>query len=351
MATYQMLWDCSQCDTKGLLGVDHRFCPTCGAPQDPEARYFPSDDQKVAVEDHVFVGADRRCPSCDTANAAIAKHCVACGSPLDKAAEVRKRDTRDAAQQDSAKEARAEHREDKQQQEKARVNAASATVAGATAKRAALLGCLPAGALPIALAALLAVVLLVCCGLFFWSTPTQVTATAHRWQRSIDIEDLRAVSESAWDNSVPAGARSVSCQQKQRDTKQIPDGQDCKTVREDNGDGTFSEKQKCTTRYRTEPVYDDWCTFTVDRWIVARTERSSGGLSDPPRWPDASPRGGERLGSRTESYEVSFKDAEGHTDWCAFPEAKWKTIAVGSRFDGSRSVMGSLNCGSLSGAK
>ena len=52
---YEMLWDCPRCETPKLLGLSHRNGPTCGAPQDPTKRYFPKDEDKVAVEDHPFV--------------------------------------------------------------------------------------------------------------------------------------------------------------------------------------------------------------------------------------------------------------------------------------------------------
>ena len=45
--TYEMLWDCEYCSAQKLLGVTHRFCPECGAAQNPQKRYFPPDDQKV----------------------------------------------------------------------------------------------------------------------------------------------------------------------------------------------------------------------------------------------------------------------------------------------------------------
>jgi hypothetical protein len=45
--TFQMLWDCKYCSTKKLLGVTHKFCPSCGAAQDANARYFPSDEEAM----------------------------------------------------------------------------------------------------------------------------------------------------------------------------------------------------------------------------------------------------------------------------------------------------------------
>ncbi len=87
--TYQMLWDCPYCGSEKLLGLDHRHCPTCGAPQDPARRYFPSEADKIAVVDHRFSGADRVCPSCQTPNAATCEFCGNCGTPLSEAAEDR----------------------------------------------------------------------------------------------------------------------------------------------------------------------------------------------------------------------------------------------------------------------
>ena len=49
---YEMLWDCEYCGTDKLLGVSQKFCPNCGSAQNAEKRYFPKDDEKVAVADH-----------------------------------------------------------------------------------------------------------------------------------------------------------------------------------------------------------------------------------------------------------------------------------------------------------
>ena len=44
--SYEMFWDCEYCGSSKLLGITHRHCPNCGAPQDPEKRYFPPDEEK-----------------------------------------------------------------------------------------------------------------------------------------------------------------------------------------------------------------------------------------------------------------------------------------------------------------
>ena len=86
--TYEMLWSCEYCGAKKLLGKTHRHCPECGAAQDPARRYFPSEEEKVAVEDHVFVGADVHCPACKAPMSKAAKHCAECGAPLEGGGEV-----------------------------------------------------------------------------------------------------------------------------------------------------------------------------------------------------------------------------------------------------------------------
>jgi hypothetical protein len=90
MAVYEMLWDCAYCGTRKLLGKTHRFCPGCGAPQDPTRRYFPSDEDKVLVENHEYVGADRLCGACGSAMGARAAHCTQCGSPMEGTPEVQR---------------------------------------------------------------------------------------------------------------------------------------------------------------------------------------------------------------------------------------------------------------------
>ncbi len=79
---YEMLWDCKFCGQKKLLGLTHRHCPNCGAQQDANARYFPPDAERVAVQDHRFVGADIVCRYCSAASSRAAHHCGNCGAPL-----------------------------------------------------------------------------------------------------------------------------------------------------------------------------------------------------------------------------------------------------------------------------
>lgn len=337
---YEMLWDCPACDTPRLLGLTHRHCPNCGAAQDPSRRYFPRDEDKVAVEGHPYQGVDRQCPACDSPNAAKASFCVNCGAELAGAGAVARRAEQAEAgggfAEDSAKAAAAEARAAK---------AAARAPAPAPPPRSS------AGLWLAALGGLVAV--LVCSGLalfFLWKKEADFTVVSHAWEREVPVEQLGPVSESAWRDSVPADARDLSCSRTQRTTRQVPDGEDCHDVRRDNGDGTFTQAQECSTRYRDEPVYDDRCAYTVDRWTVLRTERAAGvGVSPAPTWPAVTvDRPDLRVGTRSERYTVTLHDAEGTAHPCELPEARWAAMADGSAWKGKVGVLsGTVDCADL----
>ena len=342
--TYQMLWDCPACGTEKLLGLDHRFCPACGSPQDPEKRYFPADDEKVAVEDHEFAGADRQCGACEVPNSAKATHCGACGCPLDDAEEVaRRKDQRakgfSAAENVDA--AEKEHADRKRKEELARRGITEEEPEPPkSSKKGLVLGCV---------GLLIGAIALFCCVSMFWKTEAPMAVSAHSWERTVEVETFKTVNESDWCSKVPSKGKVTKKKSKQNGSKQIPDGQDCKTVRQDKGDGTFTEKEECTTKYRDEPIYDDWCDYDIDKWVVTDTKKSGGALDDKRSWPSVSEKKNKvREGSKNERYTVTRQDGEGDTHTCDFPEKQWSSMAVGSQWVGEVSVVtGGLTCSSL----
>ncbi|MFM7203026.1 MAG: hypothetical protein ACKO6N_19740 [Myxococcota bacterium] len=349
LGTYQMLWDCTSCGTPKLLGLTHRHCPHCGAPQDPTARYFPTDAEAVAVEDHVFSGADWRCEACDTPNSNRADFCMACGSPRDKSKQVEVRQAQTEGLQgfsaDSAEAARAELKRAKVPPEVLAQLAQAPSQGSSWVKW--LIGL---------------VVLGIAGGLIFtfWTQEAGVEVTGHTWERNIDVEVFRPSQEQAWKESVPLGAYNVSCFREQRSTRQVPDGQDCREVREDQGDGTFRKVEKCSTRYRSEPVYDTRCRYTIDTWKHARTLTARGqSLNPPPSWPavklsrEGQCLGCEREGRRSEILTTLFKDLKEPNQYtCELPAGRWNALQVGDRFTGQVGVLsGKLSCDQLTPLK
>ncbi len=320
--TYEMLWDCGYCGSKHLLGLTQRFCPSCGAPQDVGARYFPSEEQKKAVAEHQYAGADRVCGGCQTANRGDAEFCSQCGGPLTDAA-------------------RAKQRADEVHGElfAAAAKAAAATppdpaLARKKTKKRIMLGVVIVAIVAMALYALL------------WSKPVAVTLQGHAWERSIAIEVYGPVQQSAWCDEMPNDARNVSRHREVRSHTQVPDGETCGTRRVDQGDGTFREVRECAPKYRQEPVYDQRCDYQVDRWQHDRTEKANG-ADTAPHWPKATPRNDrERVGEKQERYTWILQDAQGETHECPRDEAAWRAGQLNSRWQLGVGITGA-HCGSL----
>jgi len=338
---YEMQWDCQFCGTEKLLGKTHRFCPNCGSPQNPDARYFPSDNQKVAVQDHIFVGVDVTCPSCGELNAGNAEFCQQCGAPMKDGTKANLVDSNIESSRDLVKE--------KFDAEMQRVGVQKKKNSEGFDKR---------------IIAGVAVVIIAVIGIIAGLTITQeesVYVEGHAWEREIFIDEYRNLTESNWRDIRPAGDNVSmvfgSCVERQRSTRQVPDGETCSTNRVDNGDGTFREVRSCTTNYRSEPVYDDWCRWEGQRWESARTIPTSGNsLNDTPEWGNftlscagQSRVGCERESNRTADYSVILQGDE-HEYTCTFNDQDyWASFGMETHWTVNVRVIdnAAADCGSL----
>lgn len=314
---YEMLWDCRYCDAKELLGKTHRYCPGCGAPQDASARYFPPPGKETAASAQ-YDGVDRSCPACQTPNGAKSNNCRHCGSPLDGAQAVKR-----VAEPGSA------------------APAAAPPKAEASPKKRrwwlwALIGAVLSCCLCTGVSAL-------------WTEDATITVQGHEWSREIDVERLQPVKEEAWCDSTPSGAYDVTKRREERSTRQVRDGETCTTRDVDRGDGTFERRRECEPRYREESIYDDRCSFTIDRWKKTRTEVARGeSLSPAPAWPTVRPGGNEREGPRRETYVLHLQGKDSKRHSCNVDLSKWQAIADGARKSiKMRVVTGSPDCDSL----
>jgi predicted amidophosphoribosyltransferase len=335
--TYEMLWDCRFCGAKKLLGLSHRFCPECGAPQDATARYFPPDSERVAVEDHDYAGRDVVCPSCRDVSSRKAKHCTHCGGPLEGAREVEGRGERVVAEgQVFAGETR----------DAARRAAAAPAASEKRRSRWPLFVLLFLG--------IGAAVLLVA---FLWKEDVALAVKSRHWSREIDIEQFGPKRESAWCDRLPPDAKAVSRTRKERSKRRIPDGETCRTRKVDNGDGTYRETRECEPKYREEPVYDDHCSYSVDRWGVVRKVTAEGRGVAAPAWPQVgslragSSVGSEREAARRETYAVDLTDAKGKVGSCEVDAARYARLAEGTRWLAERrGLTGGILCDTLRAA-
>jgi len=344
---YEMLWDCEFCGSQKLLGKTHRFCPVCGAAQNPEWRYMPSDDEKVAVHDHVYVGADKICPACGTAGAGNAEFCGRCGSPFEGAETVKTQRSRTKAEGDRFETEDLTARQD-HEQDILLGRAQAEDKPEAKGNRRLLY-------LVVGVAILVVIGILV---VVFWKKEATVTVAEHRWEREIDIEELKAESGKGSCGSVPGDAYNIDRRTEQVDTRQEPDGEECHTVQRDQGDGTMREEQVCETKYRPVTVMGEVCYYTVNRWREARSVKAEGGLDDPVVWPnvDLSRSGDcvgcEREGDRDEQYLLILNTEDGDTYECPLDEPDWRATALGTAFTVKIGVVtGDADCDTLERAE
>jgi len=344
LGTFQMLWDCSACDMPKLLGLTHRYCPTCGSAQDPKQRYFPEEGEGVLVENHVFTGRDKICPACDTPVSAQASHCPSCGCGLEEAKEVGLRSEQSAGEGetfegDTAKAARADFKAQKQANQPETVSPPAEESQSNTGKL-------------IFFGAIAAVIIAVII-FFSWTESVNLTASGKAWSRIIHIEQFRTLFKSAWKTELPVKAYSVTCRQEKRGTKKVPDGETCTTVRKDQGNGTFKKVKKCKTKYKAVPTYADKCRYKIDAWSKVRSVKTSQQDTDEPVWPqfrlakEGKCLGCERAGAKEQTYKVFFKmkDTE---ESCSFSQTKWASIDKGSQWTAETRVLGGgLDCESL----
>ncbi len=345
-STFEMLWDCKFCGQKKLLGLTHRFCAGCGAPQDPAARYFPADHEKVAVKDSPFVGADVACPACRQPMSRAAKCCTSCGSPIDKGAQVALR--ADVVVPDRG----------------------AAPFVGADAFAAGRYGpdaqpapgfVTPAAkkgfpTVLVVLGGALAVIVVVVLVMVLWKRESALEVMGQTWERSVAVERFDVARKTAWCDEVPGGARELSRTKEQRGSRQVKDGETCQTRKKDNGNGTFKEVRECQPKFKSEPVLSDRCAYELGEWRTSRTVSEKGAsLAEAPRWPvvalarPGSCVGCEREGSRSEKYTVSLRDTKTKAiTSCELPESRWTTFAKGSKWKGQvRVLTGGVSCEAL----
>jgi hypothetical protein len=329
--TFEMLWDCPACGTQKLLARSQRHCPNCGSPQDPAWRYFPAEDEATEVKNYTYVGADVICPNCETPNSKAANFCVNCAAPLKEGVTVKTLGTQTRGEGESFAQ---EDLKARRRAEKEAARGVSSRASGVPARGKGV----PAWVWVLGLFAVLAVAVWA----FSLTRDELVTVSGHTWQREIKVQEFRPVSGSAWCDSLPVGAYNVSSFSAIRSYREIPDGQTCRTVRRDNGDGTYSQRRECETKYRSEPIYDRKCNYVVNAWVYSRSATTRGESQQPaPFWAvqplerPGSCLGCEREAGRSERYDILLRrpDPKNPDFRCKIPLDVWSRISVGQVVD------------------
>lgn len=368
---YQMFWDCSYCGTKELLGVSHRHCPNCGGAQDENKRYFPPEGREVELHDHVYFGVDWDCQHCSTPNSKNSNNCVNCGSPQNGAVEV---DLVGQAKVEKVKKPKIVKEDfysvENKETPKAYSNFDSSTKGNyshetsnskyTTEKSVSSVSKNNSGNK--ALIALITIVFACVIGFLIYGftkvSEHTVVVMEKTWSRSVDVEEYRSVSDTDWCSNMPSDAYAVSSFRDVRSHRQVADGQTCSTSRHDRGDGSYRTERVCHTKYRSEPVYDNRCRYSVNRWRFNNSELASGSGTSVPKDPevnhlmlDSNNRlGNKRLGSRSSSYKVIFNyqdDDKVVKDSCGYNQLTWSKFDLKRQYNGKVRMIGGLICNEI----
>ena len=341
MAIREGAWDCPHCGRKRNRGPD-KFCGGCGAPRGENVRFYLPDDAREVTDAaelaRAQAGPDWICPYCEGDNPAGNAFCSGCGAPRDGAA------TRQVV----------EHRDD------APVppplppapQPVVAKASGGGLKKGCGIGCLG--------------LLLLVGLLWFLGRPREATLTVDgfSWERTVQVEALRTVTEEAWEGELPAGARVLSRSRQVHHTNRVQIGTERKTRTVSERVQVGTERVKVGTRdlgngyfedvyedrpvyedrsreetyedpvYREDPVYAVKVRYEIEKWLPARDERAAG-QDRSPSWPAAVSRlaGQERPGTRKETYEIRFRDEKGETYVLrTLDEAEWRRFEAGGSY-------------------
>lgn len=298
-------WDCDSCGTKGVLGRE-LACPQCGRRRPEGVRFYLPEDADIVTDEPLIeraeAGADWLCEFCGASNLATREACKQCGAPRGE----------------SPAQAVQEY------DEEAVPRSGEQPIPQPPPP--------PPKPFPWAIVAsvVAALLLLLAVGGFFLfrSTETTATVTGFSWERAIEIEELREVTEEG--SSVPSGGRLVREEETEVEERVEVGTETYVCGQIDMGNGMFKDKE-CErpvyeTRYRTETTY----VYEIDKWLKDRTEQESG-TDKAPRWPSFDLGQDEREGKRTESYTLHLQDSTKNDKSydIDLKEDTWKTYEKG----------------------
>lgn len=324
-------WRCPGC--REVNRGSQEKCERCGATRDANTKFFLDENDAPVVTDAAEVakakaGPDWVCTFCDNSNPAGSAVCTGCNAPKSEKQHSHGAVTPVGAPPPAYGAAQARPFKDTgpaPQGGPPGLPADPTAAAAAPGKAPAKLGIF--GAI------ILMLLLCCCCGTLMLGGSHEATATVASvaWQRSVDVEAIRPVHETAWD-STPPGAYDVSHSREVRDHKKVQRGTHPVTHKEkvqvgshkevvghrDLGNGRFEDVEKDVPDYEMkdvttdeptyveEPVYGERYAFTIDKWTTVRTPEAKG-TTDAPRWPELGLKSKEREGAHHEKYTVAFE--------------------------------------------
>jgi hypothetical protein len=103
-------------------------------------------------------------------------------------------------------------------------------------------------------------------------------------------------------------------------------------------------------------VFDNQCSYRINRWQRVRTEQLTGDARQTPAWPApalvnspgaGNTLGAERLGPRHEAYRVTLQSNQGKSWACEVDAATWSNLAEQQHITLKVRGTGGADCSSL----
>lgn len=174
---------------------------------------------------------------------------------------------------------------------------------------------------------------------FFQTHKENLTVERGTWERKIGVDSFEPRNRSGW-TYPPSDAYDVNRDYRYHYSRDVFSHYEISTY----DCGTYSEPRTCTRQkavYRSEPVYDWFYSYTVDRWGFDKWIISSGEKTIEPYWPDLSSFtlsnkkeiGSQRLsGTREEDYDVYFRNESGEEKHLDISLDVWTNMVVGETY-------------------
>lgn len=332
-------WTCPNCGTRNKGAI--KTCENCGAPQPENVQFeLPSEGKFVTDEEQIKsaqAGADIHCPFCGTRNPAAAKTCSQCGGDLVEGK---------ARQAGRVMQAPPPPSQVLKCANCGTENPGSSTVCsncGSPLPRTAPLQAAPAVGMKLPKPAAgktnwlliggILGVLALCCiaAIALFALPSrsvQATVTDVRWETSVPVQEIRAVSYSNESGSPPSDAYNVSCYDDSREV--------CEQRTIDRGNGYSEVVEDC--HIETE----QYCSYTVDEWKTIQTYTLQGNDLRP-LYESPSIAGDQRLGSGSEELVVTFSTADGEQEtYSPDTVSEFQQFAIGSTWELKMNALGSV---------
>lgn len=290
----RMEWICPNCQARNP--GPEETCQACGFPQPDDVEFvLPQNANWVQDEQELqraSQGPDIYCPYCNARNPAGSTECQQCSAPL---AEGKRRATRKVKVLDEGEQIPCPACKQNTPRDQATCIHCGAplqdkqpekTDTRKTGKKA-LWGIL------------LAIFLLCSTGWFLFMRPANTslgTVEDVYWQTTVNVEEMQPVRYENQANEPPAGAYNVDCQ--------IQTHQVCEEKTVDRGNGYAEVVEEC------QDVKERICSYTVDEWQVIEAYPLEGHTLSP-QFANPPLKNNQRLGSRTEVYQVIFTTDRG----------------------------------------